>query len=293
MKKDYYEVLGIPKTASEQDIKKAYRKLAMKYHPDKNQGNKEAEEKFKEVNEANEVLSDSKKRATYDRYGHAGGANNAGGRSGGPFGGFGGGQGFNGEDLSSIFEEMFGGFGNFGGFSGANRPRQGQSVRYDVKIDFKESFTGTTRTITLLNNEQKKVDIPPGVADGMELRMPGLGGPGINGGPNGDVLIRISVHNNTNFELNGIDLYYEIKTKYTDLFESQSFEIVMPDDTKVEFDVPEFTNPQKLIRLKNKGFISVNKKGQRGDLYIKLKLIMPKKFSKKHKKDQIKAKSKF
>ncbi len=281
MKRDYYEVLGIPKTASGDEIKKAYRKLAMKYHPDKNPGNKEAEEKFKEINEANEVLSDPQKRATYDRFGHAGGANNAGGRgAGGPFGGFGGGQSFNGEDLSSIFEEMFGGFGGFGG---RNRPRQGQTVRYNVKIDFKESFTGTTRTITLPNGEQKKVDIPSGIVDGMELRLGGYGEPGINGGPNGDVLIRINVYNNTKFTIDGIDLFYEQPIKYTDLFETQNFDLTMPDDSKIDFKIDEFTNPQKLIRIKNKGFKSI--RGQRGNLYIKLKLEMPKKINKKVKKD--------
>ena len=277
MKKNYYEVLGVSKTATSEEIKKAYRKLAMKHHPDKNPDDKSADEKFKELNEANEVLSDATKRQNYDRFGHQG-ANFGGGnqqRGGNPFDGFGGG---NPDDISSIFEEMFG----FGGF-GRNRPRKGQSVRYRIQITFKEAFLGTTRTIEMPNGEKEKINIPFGIIDGMELRIPNRGEEGMLGGPNGDVLLSISVINNTNFKLDGNDLFYEVELKYTDLFNDSEFNIVLPDETKLEFKISEFTNPQKLIRIKNKGFISI--KGQKGNLYIKINLSMPKKITKKTKKD--------
>ena len=146
-KRDYYEVLGVEKSASADEIKKAYRKMAMKYHPDKNPGDKEAEEKFKEANEAYEVLSDETKRATYDQYGHAGMEGGFGGAGGGSYGGFGGG-GF--EDIfSDIFSSFgggggFGGFGGFGGGGGGRRgPSRGSDMKININLSFKEAVFGT------------------------------------------------------------------------------------------------------------------------------------------------------
>ena len=151
-KRDYYEVLGVSKTATDAEIKKAYRKLAMKYHPDYNPGDKEAEEKFKEVNEANEVLSDPKKRQLYDQYGFAGvdpayAAQNGGGPGAGGFGGFGG----DGVDLGDIFGDIFGGgFGGFGGSSrqaNPNAPRKGQDIRVRITLSFDEAVHGCKKNI--------------------------------------------------------------------------------------------------------------------------------------------------
>ncbi len=282
MKKDYYDVLGVSKDSNEQEIKRAYRKLAMKYHPDKNPGDQEAEKKFKEINEANEVLSDPVKRQSYDRFGHAGPNNQGFGGGGNPFGG-----GFSGDDISSIFEEMFSGFGGFGGFGGfANRknmPRKGQSFRYNLKLKFSETFEDISREIKLPNGNKKRIDIPLGVVDGMEIRLSKLGGPGINGGPSGDLIVKIVIENDTDFVLDGIDLYYDYKVKFTDLFNDKNIKINLPDGSNVNFTIKSFTNPQKLIRIKNKGFFSI--RGERGNLYIKLKLEMPKKIPKKVKEN--------
>ena len=158
-KRDYYEVLGVSKTATDAEIKKAYRKLAMKYHPDYNPGDKEAEEKFKEINEANEVLSDPKKRQLYDQYGFAGvdpnyAAQNGGGPGAGGFGGFGG----DGVDLGDIFGDIFGGgFGGFGGSSrraNPNAPRKGQDIRVRITLSFDEAVHGCKKNITITRQQE-------------------------------------------------------------------------------------------------------------------------------------------
>ena len=159
-KRDYYEVLGVSKTATDAEIKKAYRKLAMKYHPDYNPGDKDAEEKFKEVNEANEVLSDPKKRQLYDQYGFAGvdpsyAAQNGGGPGAGGFGGFGGADGV---DLGDIFGDIFGGgFGGFGGSSrqaNPNAPRKGQDIRVRITLSFDEAVHGCKKNITITRQQE-------------------------------------------------------------------------------------------------------------------------------------------
>ena len=159
-KRDYYEVLGVSKTATDAEIKKAYRKLAMKYHPDYNPGDKEAEEKFKEINEANEVLSDPKKRQLYDQYGFAGVDPNYAAQNGGGPGGFGGFSGFGGDgvDLGDIFGDIFGGgFGGFGGSSRSanpNAPRKGQDIRVRITLTFDEAVHGCKKNITITRQQE-------------------------------------------------------------------------------------------------------------------------------------------
>src|SRR4051812_39842901 len=193
--KDYYKVLGVDKTASQDEIKKKYRKLAVKYHPDKNPGDKQAEEKFKEVNEANDVLGDPEKRKKYDEmganwkyyeqqaaqggYGRQGGQQYGGGYSSGDF------QGFEGGDFSDFFESFFGGGGGspFGG--GGQRRTQayrGSDLQAEMSISLEDAFHGATKQISI-NNQSLNLKIKPGIADGQTLRLKGKGNPGANGGP--------------------------------------------------------------------------------------------------------------
>ena len=179
-KRDYYEVLGVSKTASDDEIKKAYRKLAIKYHPDKNPGDKEAEEKFKEVSEAHEVLSDKQKRARYDQFGHAG-VNGAGAAGGNPFGGFGGfsGNGANysfnmdGFGFEDIIDSIFGFGGARGGFS--RRNMRGRDLSTTVSISFKEAVFGVTKSLNI-DGKNIRVKIPAGIDDGNTIRIRGKGG---------------------------------------------------------------------------------------------------------------------
>ncbi len=275
-KRDYYEVLGVPKDASESDIKKAYRKLAMKYHPDVNKESG-AEEKFKEINEANEVLSDQEKRTRYDRFGHDG-VNGQGGFGGGGFGGFEdifGQGGFSG-GFGSIFEEFFGG-GN------PNRPRKGQDVVNQVVITMAEAFNGKTVKVKMLSGETKEYKIPAGIKHGMDIRISGMGQPGHNGGPNGDYYIRVLVKDEPNVERSRDDLYYNLDINVLDIIAGKKVEVEIFKGEKATIRVPELSDINKLLRIKGKGFAVLNSPGHRGDLYVKLNPIMPKKLNKKAK----------
>lgn len=277
-KRDYYEVLGVPKDADESTLKKAYRKLAKKYHPDVNQGDKDSEEKFKEVNEAYEVLSDPQKRAGYDRYGHQaqgqGGFGQGGGFAGGQdfeevFRNFGGGGGF-----GSIFEEMF--------RQQANRPSKGQNVVTEVVLTLEESFYGTDIKIQTLEGETKNFSIPAGVSDGMDLRLSGQGYPGRNGGPNGDYFIRVFVRQTENFYRSDDHLVYKLDLSVVHAMTGKKVEINLFKDHKVTVKIPPLVDFSKNLRVKGKGFKNI-RTGNYGDLYIKLNPIMPKKLTKKAK----------
>ena len=196
-KRDYYEVLGVSKNASDDEIKKAYRKLAIKYHPDKNPGDKEAEAKFKEINEAHDVLSDKQKRARYDQFGHAG----VGGAAGNPFAGGnpfgnGGNFNFNGQTFNfdfggGAFDDILGNIFGFGG--GARRARRGADYQTTVTVSFEDAIFGTTESITV-DGKSMKVKIPAGIDDGMSIRLRGKGGPAPEGGTErGDLYVRVKV----------------------------------------------------------------------------------------------------
>jgi len=271
-KRDYYEVLGVSKTADATELKKAYRKLAKQYHPDVNK-DAGAEDKFKEINEAYEVLSDPQKKASYDRFGHNG-----------PQGGFGGG-GFSFEDVmgqsgfGSIFEEMFG-----GGFRrDPNAPRKGDDYSQQYVLTLKEAFEGKEITVTGVDGTSKTIDVPAGVRNGMDLRLKGLGGPGHNGGPTGDLYIKILIQGEKDYERQGHDVFTKVDIDYIDFLSGAEVNFTMFNGEKVSFDLPPLSKPASTIRIKGKGFVVMNS-NHRGDLYIQLNPKMPKKLSKKAKK---------
>lgn len=277
-KRDYYEVLGVSKDADDSTIKKAFRKLAMKYHPDVSE-EKGAEEKFKEINEAYEVLSDPEKRKMYDRFGHAG-ANGQGGFGGQGFQGFedifgqGGFQGFGG--FGSIFEEFFGG-------GDPNRPRKGRDVANQTILTMQEAFNGKEIKVKLPDGSTHSVKIPAGVDNGVQVTIPGKGQEGVNGGPNGDYIVRIYVKDEPNLERDGSNLYFSLDINVIDIMAGTTVDIDIFKGESVSIKVPELSDINKLLRVKGKGFKVLNNDQLRGDLYVRLNPIMPKKLNKKAK----------
>jgi molecular chaperone DnaJ len=354
-KRDFYDVLCISKGASDDEIKKAYRKLAKQYHPDLNPGDKTAEEKMKEVNEAYEVLSTPDKKSRYDQFGHAGVDPSYGG--GGGFGGFSGGMGGMGgfEDISDIFSSFFG-----GGFSSsssrsrnANAPRRGQDIQASITIDFLEACKGKKVEVTYNRpdkcpdcdgtgaapggtvsncpdcngtgsvkttqrtpfgvissespcpkcagkgkiisdpcrrcsgagkvNVQKKlsVDIPAGIDNGQTMQLAGQGAVGSNGGPYGDLHIRINVRPDDIFEREGYDIHSEFPVTYTQAVLGD--ELTVPTiDGNVKYNMPEGTQGGTIFRLKGKGVKKLNR-NDHGDHYVRIVVEIPQKLSEKQK----------
>lgn len=339
-KRDYYEVLGVDKNADEAALKKAYRVLAKKYHPDANPGDKEAEKKFKEASEAYAVLSDPEKRRQYDQFGHAAFEGGAGGAGG--FGGFD----FSG-DMGDIFGDIFGDlFGGGGRRRASNSPMQGANVRAGVRITFAEAISGCEKELEISLKEEctnchgtgakpgtspttcpkcggkgqvvftqqslfgtvrnvqtcpdcqgsgkiikekcadchgtgyismKKrysVDIPAGIDNGQSTRMPGLGEPGINGGPRGDVLIEVIVGRHPIFQRQDFDIYSTVPVSFA--VAALGGEILIDTvDGKVIYDVKAGTQTDTRIRLRGKGVPSWRNKDVRGDHYVTLVVQVP------------------
>ncbi|NML56141.1 DnaJ C-terminal domain-containing protein [Chryseobacterium cheonjiense] len=284
---DYYKILGVDKTATQEDIKKAYRKLARKLHPDLNPDDKEAERKFKEINEANEVLSNPENRAKYDKYGEHWkhgeeyekaqqqqqrqyqnyGNDHSGGFSGADFG--------EGEDFSDFFQSMFGGAGGFGRSSrGSSSGKfKGQDVHAELNLSLRDAATTHQQTFDI-NGKKVRITIPAGVYDGQQIKLKGHGGPGHNGGPNGDLYITFNIPADPNFERIGDDL----KTSVTiDLYTA-----VLGGDVKVNtlngnvnLKVKPETQNGMTVRLKGKGFPVYKKEGQFGDLFVTYDVKLP------------------
>ncbi|WP_442847157.1 DnaJ C-terminal domain-containing protein [Leeuwenhoekiella sp. H156] len=280
---DYYKVLGLDKSATDAEIKKAYRKLARKYHPDVNPGDTEAEEKFKQLNEANEVLSNPENRKKYDKYGkdwqHAEAYeqaekqrrqySNAGGGSRAQYSG-----GFEEDDFSDFFSSMFGGAGG-GGFRGGGRQAQfrGQDFNATLELDLRDVYEKHKRTLTV-NGKNIRLTIPAGVENGQTIKIKGYGGDGVNGGPNGDLYLEFRIRNNTAFKRDGANLYNTVKLDlYTAVLGGEL--VVDTFDGSVKLKIAPETPSGKQVKLKGKGFPVYKKDGQFGDLYITYEIEMP------------------
>jgi len=286
---DYYKLLELDKSASQADIKKAYRKLARKYHPDLNPNNKEAQLRFQQINEANEVLSDPEKRKKYDQYGkdwqHADAYEEAkkqqqasGGRaySGG---GFGGGQGsysysgnFDDDTFSDFFEEMFGSGARAHG-SGRGRHFKGQDFNAELQLNLSDVYTSHKQTLTV-NGKNIRLTIPAGVENGQTIKIKGHGGPGVQGDPKGDLYITFNIVNNTKFKREKENLFSNVSLDlYTALLGGE-----LTVDTfagKVKLKVKPETQTGTKVKLKGKGFPKYKKENQFGDLIITYDVKMP------------------
>ena len=290
-KRDYYEVLGVSKSASDDEIKKAYRKLAIKYHPDKNPGNKEAEEKFKEINEAHDVLSDKQKRARYDQFGHAG----VGGSGGNPFAGganpFGQGNPFGGFNYGSqTFSFDFGGaggsvfddiLGSIFGNGGARRPRKGADYQTTVSLNFNEAIFGTTKKVTV-EGKDLKIKIPAGIDDGMSIRLKGKGGPAPEGGTEpGDLYVRIKVKPHKHLTREGAIILSEEHINMVDAALGCEIEVETVDGV-VTMKVPAGTQSGTPFKLSGHG-VPFRADGDRGPHIVTVIVETPKNLSRKQK----------
>ena len=283
---DYYKVLGISKNATSDEIKKAYRKQARKLHPDINPNDKEAHEKFQQLNEANEVLSNSEKRAKYDKYGkdwekgeeyekykQQQQYSNAGQQQQSYSGGN-----FEGEDFSDYFSSMF------GNQSGGNRRSQtkyrGQDIQAQVQIDIKEAYTTHKKEFSV-NGKNIRITVPAGIEDQQTIKIAGYGGTGVNNGPNGDLYITFSIVNTTSFKRVGNDLFF---TQDLDLYTAVlGGEITISDfnQAKLKLKVVAGTQNGTKVRLKGKGFPIYKKENQFGDLYVTYNIVIPTNLSEK------------
>ena len=353
-KRDYYEVLGVEKGASAEEIKKSYRKKAMKYHPDRNPGDKEAEEKFKELGEAYEVLSDDDKRSRYDQFGFAGVDPNYGagqGGYGGGFGGFGGGFGGFG-DFGDIFGDLFGG-GSTRRANAQTVPRRGDNVGAQLELTFEEAAFGVEKEVTfpriencaacngtgsadgvietcgncrgtgqvrttqsfmgmtmqstsecphcsgrgkiiktpcstcrgkgkVRRNHKVKVKIPAGIDMGQSIRAGGEGNVGYNGGPNGDLLVEISIRNHPIFTRRGMEVYCEVPISFTQAALGAKLQIPTLDG-KEEFEIPEGTQTGKTFTMFGKGIPNVHNPKRRGNHHFTVVVETPTKLTREQK----------
>lgn len=296
--KDYYKILGVDKSATEKEIKAAFRKLARKYHPDVNPNDPQAEARFKEINEANEVLSDSEKRAKYDQLGadwqrwqQTGGRPNDfnwGQYTSGPGGErvhvryaspedledlFGGGSPF-----SDFFTSIFGGMGGSqgtrtGGFEYRPRPQQGEDFEHPVQISLAEAYQGTTRLLTK-DGRRLEVKIPAGAKTGTKVRMRGEGGSGVAGGQAGDLYLTVEVEPDPRFERKEDDLYVTVPVDlYTAVLGGELRVPTLAGD--VNLKIPAGSQNGQSFRLRGKGMPKLGQPSERGDLYARLDVRLP------------------
>jgi curved DNA-binding protein len=274
--KDYYKILGLARKASEREIKQAYRKLARQYHPDVNPGDKTAEEKFKQINEAYEVLSDKEKRKKYDKYGdqwqYADQFEQAQRQQtpGWDFGGGGTRVYYTEGDFGSLFDDILGGIG-FG--RGQTRPRRGQDLEYPVEVTLEEAYRGTTRTLSFADGKRLEVKVPAGVRTGSRVK---LAGKGANGG---DLYLKVTVRPHSTFERRGDDLYVGVPVPLVTAV--LGGEVQVPTlKGKVALKIPAETQNGRTFRLAGQGMPHLGNKS-RGDLLAKVRVVLPTKLSAK------------
>ncbi len=283
--KDYYQLLGVDRKASKDEIAKAFKKLARSYHPDLNPGDTKAEEKFKELNEAYEVLKDPEKRRMYDQLGHNwqhGQQFNAGGYGGGGFSG--------GGDFSDFFESLFGQGargGNFGGFGGAQggfgadpfgsfsrRPAKGKDIQAEISIPLEDALKGNRRTVTIKASQGRReleVNIPAGSKEGSKLRLTGQGEPSHNGGPAGDLFLRLNFQAHALFSVDGLDISYDLPL--TPWEAALGVKARIPTlEGEIEMNIPAGTSSGRRFRLRGRG---LGKEGARGDQMVRAMIKVP------------------
>jgi curved DNA-binding protein len=308
--KDYYESLGVARTASADEIKKAFRKLAREYHPDVAKDKKKAEERFKEINEAYEVLSDPDKRKKYDELGahwKSGAEFRPPPGYGGP-GGFGGGQPFRGgrggaqefefggTGFSDFFEQLFGarmrgGFGQGGNFAADELAERGADIEGDILVTLEEAARGSVRTVNVRHGERAEshqVKIPAGIREGQRLRLSGRGETGSGGGENGDLYLRVRLAKHPDFEVDGHNLIYELELAPWEA--ALGAEISVPTlDGRVNIKIPAGTSSGQKLRVRGRGL------GKDGDLLVVTKMVVPPKVNDAQKKlwEQLAHESKF
>ncbi|MDY5128566.1 J domain-containing protein [Actinotignum urinale] len=310
LEKDFYAELGVAKDATQEEIKKAYRKLSRKHHPDRNGGSKESEEKFKRVGEAYQVLSNPEDRKQYDAIrslGAGGPRFRAGSGAGAGAGGF--------EDIFSMFggagarnartqhpggfedilSNMFGnggnsynfstnndstgGFGGFGGFS--SRPQKGADITATVSIPLRKAVDGTTIKLNTASGKSVTARIPQGVSDGQKIRIPGKGNPGVKGGAPGDIIVTVNVEPHPIYELKGKDVYVNLPVSFTEAALGATVEVPVIDGGNVKVKIPAGSSTDKILRVRGKG---IPKKDEHGDMYVRIKVVVPTKLSEDAKK---------
>src|SRR5438105_5012229 len=299
-RRDYYAVLGVARTATEKDIKTAYRKLARKHHPDVNPGDKKSENLFKEIGEAYSVLSDPEKRKKYDRWGHnwekidqaqASGSGRSGTRyswsptAGAGNGGVPGGFNVESDDLGGLFEQLFG--RSAGRTRVRSAPRKGTDLEQPVEITLEEAFNGTQRTFSIVDSQSSEtrtveVKIPAGAADGLRVRVAGKGEPGLAGAPAGDLYLIVSVKPHSLFEREGNDLRVKVPTSlYTAVLGGEVM-VPTPKGSQLALKVPPETPNGQRIRLAGQGMPHLNGSG-RGDLFAEVTVQLPKNLTSREK----------
>ncbi len=301
--KDYYKILGVPKTASKEEIKKAYRKLALKYHPDHNPGDSTAEAKFKDISEAYAVLSNPDKKKQYDTFGAEGFQNRFSQEDifqGFDFGsifrefGFARGQG------DTIFSQIFGGtggqgrhtsrrrssFGSYqGGFHRAPPSAKGEDLVYELPMTLEELARPTQKVVSYdLNGrrEQVSVKVPAGIRDGKKLRLKGKGKPGFNGAPPGDLYIKIRILDHPVYRRESDDLYFNQPIRFSEAVLGSEIEVETIDEKRWKLRIPPGTQDNSKFRMKGQGLPHMDGSGK-GDAYAEIKIDVPKKLSKKQK----------